>query len=222
MSKKLVLHVALASMVLGSAPVFATDPPPSVSERIQAAFKAHPVLVKSVVVPSLLLVAASAFALKHNHPKPNFEQKGEWKKLFKINWLLSKQPRKEYFQNMSDVFWTRWIGQEHKSGYLELDKATDTVKPTKKCLPAGVGGKTSTLLHEAQKAGEMVITLGIAYKFLSDPAGFLNWVMTPFSSPQAPEASELETLNLENARLEKEKNLFEIEELRARAATRAS
>ena len=155
MSKKLVLHLAFASMVLGSAPISASIDLPSPGP--------------AAGLSAFGIMAVSTLALMHNHPKPDFKQKGKWKGLLKVQNLVNTQLRKEYFQNMSDVFWTRWVGQIHKSGYLELDKENNAVKPTKKCLPCGVMGQTATYLHELSKAKEMVLSLLIAGYCVKNP-----------------------------------------------------
>ncbi|TET34215.1 hypothetical protein E3J61_03165 [Candidatus Dependentiae bacterium] len=161
MSKKLVLHLAFASMVLGCAPISAIDLPSPERAAGLSIFGA---------------MAVSTLALMHNHPKPDFKQKGEWKGLLKVQNLINTQLRKEYFQNISDVFWTRWVGQIHKSGYLELDKENNAVKPTKKCLPCGVMGQTATYLHELSKAKEMILSLlivGYCVKNIDEVETFL-------------------------------------------------
>lgn len=175
MSKKLVVHAALASMVLGS------SVPVTAESLLKSFAMSYPKLALSIGAPSAIFLAASTFALKHQHPSPHFTQKGSWKGLLGLNKLFkSKQDRAEYRQNASDVFWTRWIGQEYQSNFLKPDIEKNGIKCSKKCLPCGVMGTSSGYLFEAKKAGEMLLSLAITYKFATDPAGFFNWIMKPF------------------------------------------
>ena len=150
MSKKLVLQVAFASMVLGnSAPISALS------------------AKEAVLAPVFIGLGLSAYCLSYQHSVADFKQKGEWKGLLKVNQLLSD--RKKYTQNASDVFWTRWIGQSFKDKELKANSKTGKLKQSKLKPPAGVMGWTSTYVYTGKKASGLLTTFGAAFLFLTHP-----------------------------------------------------
>ncbi len=149
MSKKLVLQVALASMILGSsAPISALS------------------TKEAVLAPVFIGLGLSAYALSYIHPVANPEIKGEWKRILKLNQLLSD--RKGYVQNAKDVFWTKWIGQQFKDKELKANATTGKIKQSRLKPPTGVMGWTSTYAYTGKKAAGLLATFGAAYLFLTN------------------------------------------------------
>jgi len=149
MSKKLVLQVALASMILGSsAPISALSAP------------------EAVLAPVFVGLGLSAYALSYVHPVVKPEIKGEWKRLLKLNQLLSD--RKGYVQNAKDVFWTKWIGQSFKDKELKANATTGKIKQSRLKPPTGVMGWTATYAYTGKKAAGLLGTLGAGYLFLTN------------------------------------------------------
>ena len=150
MSKKLVLQVAFASMVLGSsAPISALS------------------AKEAVLAPVFVGLGLSAYCLSYQHSVVDFKQKGEWKRLLKLNQLLSD--RKGYVQNAKDVFWTKWIGQQFKDKELKANATTGKIKQSRLKPPTGVMGWTSTYVYTGKKAAGLLTTFGAAYLFLTHP-----------------------------------------------------
>jgi len=191
MSKKLVLNMALASMILGSSvPASAITPKEA-----------------ALAVPFVWL-GISAYALSYQHPVTNFQQKGAWSRILKAHQLLSKQDRKAYLQNISDVFWTRWIGQPYKDKEMKADLKTGKVKQSTRKLPAGFMGWFNTYLYTGVKASGLITTIGGAYMFLTHPEMFSNMgsylqkkygFVKPDTSQYQLNREALSTLELQNA-----------------------
>lgn len=176
MSKKLVLHVALASMILGiGAPVSAMEDPTiktKKSDDKDTTFfgknKEQIDLAKHCVLAPLFIgLGISAYALSYVHGVSNPEIKGEWKRLLKLNQLLSD--RKGYWQNAKDVFWTKWIGQSFKDKELKANTKTGKIKQSRLKPPTGFMGWLNTYVYTGKKAAGLLTTLGGTYLFLTHP-----------------------------------------------------
>ncbi len=172
MSKKLVLHAALASMILGcSASVFADD---KKKDKNPASFFNR----QYVLTPAFVWLGISAYALSYQHSVVNFKQNGEWKGLLKMNQLLNKKDRETYLKNASDVFWTRWIGQSFKDKELKANVKTGKIKQSRLKPAVGFMGWTNTYVYTGDKTGKLLGVFGGAWLFLSNPNLFSRTVGT--------------------------------------------
>ncbi len=110
-------------------------------------------LLLAVGSPPLVFMAASLYCLMYNQPKADFVSKGKWKNLLNPK-LLTTQP-KQYFQNVSDVYWYRWIGQYFKDNKVKMSADGD-VRMSKKKSPHGIMGNAYTHLYTLGKTSGVI------------------------------------------------------------------